>query len=171
MKSKAIFAGIGAVMLTASPISAQPYDMWKEVNDWKIFVNEATNGCFMERGTPDDYVFHIGTTDEMFSGAEFDRNYFMGFYAPVDSGFAGVQEEEVTFTSGPDAFVGKAASYQRENHHGWWIEANNDTLMDDLRTRGELTVRSASGGEAIIDLFELRINDAFEEMVECQLQR
>jgi len=161
---------VAALVLAAAPLSAQPYNLWKEVNDWKIFVNEATNGCFMERGTPDDHVLHIGTTDEDF-GSESDRKFFLGFYAPINSGFAGTQEDEVTFTSGPDAFVGEAASFQRENHHGWWIKTDNDTLMDDLRTRGELTVRSASGGEAIINLFELRIEDAFEEMVQCQLQR
>lgn len=171
MTKKTSFAAIASLLLVALPVSAQPYNKWKEVNDWNIFVNEATNGCFMEYGTEDNYVFHIGTTDEMFGRDESERNYFLGFYAPVDSGFAGVQEEEVTFRTGPDAFAGSAYSYQRENHHGWWVRINNPKLVDDLRDRRELTVRSSSGGEKTIDLLELKIDEAFAEMKECQLQR
>lgn len=167
MKLKQLAAASVATMMLAAPLAAQPFNLWLEVNEWKIFVNEATNGCFMEHGTPDDYVFHIGTTEEMF-GPEFDRSYFLGFYAPINSGFAGIQTEEVKFTTGPDAFVGQAYSYQRENHHGWWVEINNENLIDDLRTRRELKVTSASGGEAVVDLAELRIDEAFEQLIECQ---
>lgn len=170
MTSKALFVALAAAVTVATPLSAQPFNLWKEVNEWKIFVNEATDGCFMEYGTPDNYVFHIGTTDEMFGRDESERKYFLGFYAPINSGFAGIQTEEVKFTTGPDAFVGDAYSYQRENHHGWWVEVDNDNLIDDLRSRGELRITSASGGAVAINLFELRIDEAFEEMKECQLQ-
>lgn len=46
---------------------------------------------------------------------------------------------------------------------------NNDKLVDDLRDRKTMVVKAEGGGEALINLFELGIDEAFTEVVECQL--
>lgn len=170
MKLKSLCILATSCFALATPLSAQDYDLWKNVSDWKIFLNEATNGCFMELGTDDDFVVHIGTTEEMFKGTESDRTYFLGLFAPVESGFAEAQTEEVTFKTGPDAFVGEAYSMQRGDHHGWSIQVNNSKLLDDLHNRRALEVTSASGGTVMIDLDEMKTGEAFDQLTECQIQ-
>jgi hypothetical protein len=165
------FAACLAIGLSSATAYAQPFQTWKEVNNWNIIFNEATDGCFMEHLTPEGFVLHIGTTAALFGRGDDDRQYFVGFYAPTDSGFASSGEDEVTFVTGPDAFVGVAHEITKEGYHGWWTETNNDNLVDDLRDRRQMTVTSGSGGEAIINLIELGIDGAFAEMQECQLRK
>jgi hypothetical protein len=166
-----IAAASTIIALAAAAAAAQPFQSWKEVNDWNIVFNEATEGCFMEHVTPEGFVLHIGTTAALFGRGSDDRQYFVGFYAPTDSGFASSQEDGVTFVSGPDAFTGTAHEITKDGYHGWWTETNNDNLVDDLRDRRQMTVTSSSGGEAIINLIELGIDEAFAEMQECQLRK
>lgn len=162
-------SAVSVFCFAAGQLLAQPLDSWKEVNDWNIVFNEATSGCFMEHVTPEGFVLHIGTNDAMFSGAEDERAYFVGFYAPVDSGFSSSQESNIEITSGPDAFAGTAHEIVRDGYHGWVANTNNDKLVDDLRDRKTMVVKAEGGGEALINLFELGIDEAFTEMVECQL--
>ena len=160
-----------AAICIASPLVAQPFEPWREVNEWNIIFNEATSGCFMEHETPEGFVLHIGTTDDMWSGAADDRAYFVGFYAPEDGGFAPTQDVDIEIASGPDSFVGTAHELPRDGYHGWWSYTNNDNLIDDLLTRKTMTVSAEDGGTAFINLFQLGIDDAFAQLVECQLMR
>ena len=171
MDVKPKWAAVAVATLLATGATAQPFDRWTEVNNWNIIINEATKGCFMEHQTPEGYVLHIGTTDAMFGRDSSERNYFLGFYAPVDSGFAESNDTSVSFESGPDRFVGTAHEITREGYHGWSVDTNNDNLVDDLNNRNTMTVKAEGGGEALINLFELGIAEAFAEMQECQLMR
>ena len=167
--SKFILAAAAVAATTfAASVGAQPFTAKGSAGGWNVFLNEATNGCFIERQTAQDIVMQMGTEAALVEADPDDPLGFMSIWIPGDAPADANPEELVIVEIGPNKYVGVAAQGTREGFHGATVLASGSELGFDLRNRRSMKIFSTSGSEVDIQLNASNIGDALDALVACQ---
>jgi len=161
----AFATGIALFGLTAS---AQPFQFKAKEGGWNIFVNEATQGCFMEHESPQGIVMQIGTEAAMIGSGTHDAFGFLAIYVPGERPVDVNPTEVVVVNIGQNTYLGTAATIQRDGYYGGVIISNDPTLEFDLRERLKMEILSSGGTTVLVNLAALKINDALGAVRSCQ---
>ncbi len=133
----------------AAPLAAQPFTPRGEAGGWRVFVNEATGGCFMEQ-RQGALVVQMGTQ----GGADFG---FVAAYAEGEVGIAQGEEMTVLIEIDGDGFGGIARGVRRERAEGPPLE-------------GAVTIsRSPAFAEALAEGRRMRVVADTGALVEIDL--
>lgn len=166
MKRHSLPLTLCAALALPSLAAAQPFTSYGEAEGWNIFVNGATNGCFMEQ-QQGDLVVQMGTQ----GGADFA---FVAVYAMEELGIVQGDPIEVSFFIDGEEFAGTASGVQRSTSDGGVIEgatikANNPNFGDAIANKQTMTIMGQSGNSTDIDLSGTRA--AIEATRACQAER
>ena len=147
-----LVAAIASLSLI-SPALAQTYELYKQEGGWNVFHNTTTNGCFMERVTDDGFVLQIGSLQSMVSGEGETVGGFMAVYAPGDPPASAGGDPDLALRLGPNVYMAKAHSVQREDRWGGYFVSDGDAdLASDLINRREMEIFTSNGSLVKIDI-------------------
>jgi hypothetical protein len=141
-------AALAAAAL-AAPLAAQPFTPRGEAGGWRVFFNDATGGCFMER-VQGDLVVQMGTQ----GGADFG---FIAAYTKGEVGIAQGEEMTVIIEIDGDGFGGVARGVRRDRADGVPIEgavtiSRSPAFLEALAEGRRMRVVSDTGALVEIDL-------------------
>ena len=156
------------VALSGTAALAQPFEFKESTGGWNIFVNQATQGCFMERETEQGIVWQIGTEAGMLGAGNDDNFGFMAIYVPGERPADVNPQEVVVVTIGPNTYIGTAATIEREGYYGGMVVSSDATLEFDLRNRLTMEILSSSGARVEVQLARTDIDAALDAVVACQ---
>ena len=133
----------------AAPLAAQPFAPFGEAGGWRVFVNEATGGCFMEQ-RQGELVIQMGTQ----GGADFG---FIAAYAEGEVGIAQGEEMTVLIEIDGDGFGGIARGVRRDRADGPPLEgavtiSRSPAFLEALAEGRRMRVVSEGGALVAIDL-------------------
>ncbi|MEP1352556.1 MAG: hypothetical protein ABJX32_18695 [Tateyamaria sp.] len=159
-----------AAIVTASTtlVTAQPYDFKSTEGTWNIFVNEATQGCFMEHQSDKGIVMQIGTEAAMLGTGPNDSFGFVAIYVPGERPVDVNPEEVVVVKIGPNTYAGVASTVDRDGYHGGVIVSRDQTLEFDLKERRSMEIISSSGTTVTVNLAALKIEPGLDAVIACQ---
>lgn len=156
------------IALIGTVASAQPFQFKETKGSWNIFVNEATQGCFMEHESPQGIVMQIGTEAAMVGSGTHDTFGFLSIYVPGERPVDVNPTEVVVVNIGQNTYLGTAATIERDGYYGGVIISNDPTLEYDLRERLKMEILSSSGTAVLVNLAALKIGDALGAVRSCQ---
>lgn len=157
-----------ALVTTASVATSQPFEPRGSAGGWNVFLNTRTEGCFIERETPQGVVLQIGTERALVEASPDDPIGFLSLWMPGDAPPSANPNELLVVQIGQNQYIGVAASGTRDGFHGATVLASNSELGFDLRNRRTMEIRSSSGREIQIRLNASNIADALDAMMVCQ---
>jgi len=168
MSFKTICTALTASLLLAAPALSQPFEAMGEVGDWKVFFNEASGGCFVERQSEDGVVMQMGTEAAMLS--EDGNNYgFIAVYVPVPTEIQPGETRPVRFQLGDKTYGGDAVGAAREGYFGGYAVANSPNFIDDVANMQTMTVNLDTDRALEIDLTGTKA--ALEALRACQVEK
>lgn len=168
LKTTAASAFAACVALSATLATAQPYDFKSTVGPWNVFVNEATQGCFMEHESDQGIVMQIGTEAAMLGTGPNDSFGFVAIYVPGERPVDVNPEEVVVIKIGPNTYAGVASTVDRDGYHGGVVISRDQTLEFDLKERLSMDIVTSSGATVAVNLAALKIEPALDAVVACQ---
>lgn len=139
-----------------------------EAGGWNVFLNEATQGCFIQRETAEGIFMQIGTEAELVALTPDDPIGFMSIWIPGEAPANANPAELIVVDIGPNSYLGAAATGTREGYHGATVLAQGSELGFDLRNRRAMTITSTSGRIIEIQLNASDISTALDALGDCQ---
>lgn len=170
LKSLVLAATAAGATLCATLAQAQPFEFKSTTGGWNIFVNEATQGCFMERETEQGIVWQIGTEAGMLGVGGTDNFGFMAFYVPGERPVDVNDQEVVIVTIGPNTYFGTTATIERDGYYGGVVVSKDETLEFDLRNRLTMEILVSSGARVEVQLAQSDIDAAMQATRACQAE-
>jgi hypothetical protein len=163
-----MFTACAVSVLLVAPAVSQPYEAMGEVGDWKVFFNEESGGCFVERQTEDGVVMQMGTEAAMLS--EDGNNYgFIAVYVPVLTEIQPGETRPVRFQLGDTTYGGDAVGAARDGYFGGYAVANSRSFIDDVANLQTMTVNPDTDRSLEIDLTGTKA--ALEALRACQSEK
>lgn len=173
--TRSLFSKLSILTVTAASIalmgtvaSAQPFQFKSSQSGWNIFVNEATQGCFMERESAQGIVMQVGTEAAMVGTGLDDTFGFLAIYVPGERPVDVNPTEVVVINIGQNTYFGTAATVTRDGYYGGVVISKDPTLEYDLRERLKMEILSSSGTQVIVNLAALKIGEALGAVRDCQ---
>ena len=167
-KAKVLSVLAASIAVPATLVTAQPYDFKSTEGSWNVFVNEATQGCFMEHESDQGIVMQIGTEAAMVGTGPNDSFGFVAIYIPGERPADVNPEETVVVNIGPNTYAGVASTVERDGYYGGVIVSRDQTLEYDLRERLSMEIASSSGTTVTVNLAALKIGPGLDAVVACQ---
>ena len=167
MKRLILLATCAAVTLVGAA-SAQTIQPRGNAGGWGVFLNEATNGCFIQRETAEGIFLQIGTEAALVELTPDDPIGFLSIWIPGAAPENANPAELVVMEIGPNTYFGASASGTRQGYHGATVIAQGSELGFDLRNRRNMTVISSSGARVDIRLNASNISEALDALGACQ---
>ena len=152
----------------AGPASAQDIMQKGSAGGWNVFLNSATNGCFIQRETDQGIFMQIGTEAKMVEMTPDDPIGFLSLWIPGEAPANANPSELVIVEIGPNTYLGAAASGTREGFHGATVLAQGSELGFDLRNRRDMKITSTSGTVVEVRLNASDISTALDALADCQ---
>ena len=149
--------------LCALPLAAQPFTPYGQFGGWRVFVNGATQGCFMEE-MQDGLVIQMGTQ----GGADFG---FIAAYTEGEAGIAQGEEMTVLIEIDGEGFGGIARGVRREQADGTLLEGavtiSRSPAFAEALARGR-TMRVVADGGNLVEIDLSGTEAAIRAVRDCQ---
>ena len=159
---------IFSIAIAASSAGAQQIESKGKAGGWGVFLNGATNGCFIQRETKEGIFMQIGTEAALVEEDPDDPIGFLSLWLPGEAPENANPLELVKVDIGQNTYIGASASGTRQGYYGATVVAKGSTLGFDLRNRRSMSVTSTSGAKVDIQLNASNISDALDALVACQ---
>ena len=162
--------GLAACLATlvTGAATAQSIEPRGQAGGWRVFLNEATMGCFIQRETAQGIFLQIGTEKQLVDMSPDDPIGFLSVWLPGPAPANANPEELIVMDIGPNTYVGSAIAGERQDFHGATVFAQGSTLGFDLRNRRSMSILSTSGARVEIQLNASNISEALDALIECQ---
>ena len=135
---------------------------------WNVFLNGATNGCFIQRETEQGIFLQIGTEAALVELMPDDPIGFLSIWIPGEAPANSDPAELVLVEIGPNSYIGAAARGAREGYHGATVLAQGSELGFDLRNRRAMTITASNGAVVKVQLNASDVSSALDALADCQ---
>lgn len=158
-----------AFVASVSVASAQQWQNWGTNGGWRIWKNQTTGGCFMERQTAEGIVLHLGSVKTM-TGAGSDRDFgFLGLYIPGARPPATGGNPGIILTTGPNRYIAQTYTRTPPGFWGGYITSGRNTnLARDIATRAQMTGTTSGGESFIINWDQSNVSQAGKRLLTCE---
>ena len=165
---KKILTAVVCTLGFASAATAQDVVQRGSAGGWNVFLNEATQGCFIQRETAQGIVMQIGTEAALLELRPDDPIGFLSIWIPGEAPADANPAELILVEIGQNKYIGAAASGTREGYFGATVLAQSSQLGFDIRNRRAMKITSTSGRIIEIQLNASNISEALDALGDCQ---